>query len=299
MARVVPLRPVQLAFEGTGIRVAIADLVPLRIVAPKMKRSSKYLQIAASVREVGLVEPPVIARDRNERGQYLLLDGHLRIEVLKDMGESEVGCIISTDDEGFTYNRRVNRLAMVQEHKMIMKAIEDGASPERIAKTLNVNIATIDQKRRLLDGICQEAVNFLKDKHVPINTFWVLKKMKPIRQIEAAHLMVTMNKYTVSYAQRLLAATPQNQLVDSGRPKRIKGLSNEQLALMERESANLEREFKLIEQSYGPDHLDLVLARGYLASLLNNIRVSRYLGQNYPDIFRELRRIAEMDATAA
>ena len=76
-----------------------------------------------------------------------------------------------------------------------------------------------------------------------------------------------MNKYTTSYAKSLLAATPQAQLVEAEKPKRVKGLSDEQIALMERESVNLEREFKIAEKSYGTDHLDLVLTNGYLGKL--------------------------------
>ena len=76
--------------------------------------------------------------------------------------------------------------------------------------------------------------------------------------------MVAMNKYTISYAKSLVAATPQAQLVEADKPKRVSGLSDEQIALMERESVNLEREFKIAEKSYGTDHLDLVLTNGYL-----------------------------------
>jgi hypothetical protein len=36
---------------------------------------------------------------------------------------------------------------------------------------------------------------------------------------------------------------------------------------MERESASLAREFKAAEQTYGADHLDLVLAKGYVSKL--------------------------------
>ena len=43
--------------------------------------------------------------------------------------------------------------------------------------------------------------------------------MVPLRQIEAAELMVAMNKYTISYAKSLLAATPQTQLVEVGQAK--------------------------------------------------------------------------------
>ena len=55
---------------------------------------------------------------------------------LRDRGVTEVACLISTDDEAFTYNNRVNSIAIIQEHKMILKAIENGVSEERIAKSL-------------------------------------------------------------------------------------------------------------------------------------------------------------------
>ena len=55
------------------------------------------------------------------------------------------------------------------------------------------------------------------------------------------------------------------------------------MALMERESASLEREFKMAEQSYGTDHLDLVLAKGYLGKILGNARVVRYLAQHHQE----------------
>ncbi len=180
-----------MGFENTGQRIAIADIQPLKLVSTAVKKTPKYAQIVASVREVGIVEPPVVARDRSDRGKYLLLDGHLRIEVLKDMGETDVMCLVSTDDEAYTYNKRVNRLAIIQEHKMILKAVERGVPEERIAKALNVNVGSIKRKRNLLDGICPEAAEILKDKHVSINSLWELKKLAPMRQIEAVELMGT------------------------------------------------------------------------------------------------------------
>ena len=136
---------VRMAFEETGLRLAIADIQPLKLVAPAIKKSSKYLQIATSIREVGIIEPPVVARDRATRGKYLLLDGHLRIEVLKDLGKTEVDCLISTDDEAYTYNKRVNRLAIIQEHRMILKAIERaGYKPgEQVAIALDPAVSEI------------------------------------------------------------------------------------------------------------------------------------------------------------
>lgn len=271
----------------------------MKLVSDAVRNSSKYQQIAASIREIGLVEPPVIARDRKDRGKYLLLDGHLRIDVLKGMGRNEVACIISTDDEAFTYNKRVNRLAIIQEHRMILKAIEKGVSEKKIAKALNVDVQSIIRKRRLLDGICPEVADILKDKHIALNTFAELRKMAPLRQIEAAELMVAMNKYTLSYAQSLVAATPQAQLVEPDKPKNVRGLTPEQVGLMERESLSLEREFRVAEKSYGTDHLDLVLSNGYLSKLLGNARVVRYLAQHHSDILAEFQKLSEGEAVAA
>lgn len=290
---------VQMAFEVASLRLAISDIQPLRIVGPAVKKTQKYAQIAASIKDVGIIEPPVVARDRSDREKYLLLDGHLRIEILKEMGETTVVCLISTDDEAFTYNKRINRIAIVQEHKMILKAIEDGVPQERIARALNVNVDYIRRKRALLDGICPEVVEMLQDKHVPVNTFAELKKMRPVRQIEAAQLMVAMNKYSITYAKSLVGATPASQLIDQSKPKRVNGLTDDQIALMEEESAKLDREFRLIEQSYGADHLDLVVVTGFLERLLGNARVVRYFAQNYPELLAEFQKITDGGQSAA
>ncbi len=271
----------------------------MRAVTAAIKRSVKYATIMASIKEVGIIEPPVVARDRAVSGKYLLLDGHLRIEVLKDTGAEDVVCLVATDDEAFTYNKRISRLAIVQEHRMIVKAVDRGVPEERIAKALNIDVKTLQQKKRLLVGICAEALELLKDRHVSSQTFWVLKKMVPMRQIEAADLMIAMNKYTVAYARSLLAATPQPQLVESSRTKDFKGVTAEQIALMQRESANLEQEFKAAEQSYGTDHLHFVLAKGYLAKLLANAKVVRFLAQNHREILSEFQKMAEIDRLAA
>lgn len=290
---------VAIAFEEARIRIAFDQIVPLKIVTDAIKKTTKYAQIAASIREVGLVEPPVVARDRGEAGKYLLLDGHLRIDVLKDIGHNDVICLISTDDEAYTYNKRVNRIAMIQEHRMIVKAVKRGVSESRIARALNVDVQNIVRKRRLLEGICAEVADILKDKHIAINTFTELKKMLPLRQIEAAELMVAMNKFTTNYAKSLVAATPQAQLVEQDKPKSVKGLTDEQIAMMERESVSLQREFRIAEKSYGADHLDLVLTNGYISKLLGNAKVVRYLAQHHRDILTEFQKLAETETVAA
>jgi hypothetical protein len=288
-----------MGFEQRTVLVNLADIQPLKLVSEEVKRSAKYRQIAASVGEIGLVEPPVVTRCRDNSGKFLLLDGHLRLEILKDRGLSEIECLVSTEDEAFTYNKRVNRIAIIQEHRMILKAVENGVSEARIAKALNVDVASIRRRRKLLDGICAEAVELLKEKHLTIHTFSELRKLGPIRQIEAAELMIAMNNFSNSYVRSLVAATSRYQLAAGFTPRQHKGLSDEQLALMERESASLAREFKVAEQTYGADHLDLVLATGYVSKLLRNGKVVGYLAKHFQELLFEFQKITEAEATAA
>lgn len=284
--------PVVFGFEGECVRLPIARLLPVKALRATVKMSAKYQQIAASIREIGLVEPPVAARSAG--GMFLILDGHVRIEILKDLGESEIECLISTDDEAFTYNKRISRLSAVQEHAMIARAIARGVPEEKIARALAINVSTIQRKSRLLDGICAEAASLLKDKQAPMALFEILKKMKPMRQIETAELLINANNYSVSYAAALLAGTPQAQLVNSDKPKKVKGVTPEAMARMEQELARLQEQVSAVQDTYGREHLRLTVIKGYLTRLLGNPRVVRYLLQNRPAFLSEFQAIAEV-----
>ena len=93
---------VKLAFEPDTVDLAIEQLVSLKILRPGIKDSKKYAQIRGSVKAIGLVEAPVVARNPDDATTFFLLDGHLRIECLKDLGIARVECLVSTDDETYT-----------------------------------------------------------------------------------------------------------------------------------------------------------------------------------------------------
>lgn len=284
-------------FEKEFLTVPIAALLPTRSLRKTIRASQKYHTIAVTIREVGLVEPPAIARIPGNDEQFLLVDGHVRIAILKDMGVTEVECLVSHEDEAYTYNKRVSRLAAVQEHKMMLQAIEKGVPADVIAKKLDVNERTVRRKVRLLEGICPEAEDLLKDKPCPMAVFDILRRMVPLRQIEAAEFMVNANNYTVNYASAILAGTPHEQLVQTDKLKRVRGLTPEAMARMERELARLQEQITSIQDSYGPDHLQLTVAKGYVAKLLGNARVVRYLMHHQPEFLSEFQAIAEMTTT--
>ena len=49
-------------FEQRTVLLAIDAIIPLKPLRPDVKLSTKYRQIATSIRAVGLVEPPVVTR---------------------------------------------------------------------------------------------------------------------------------------------------------------------------------------------------------------------------------------------
>lgn len=286
-------KQVRMGFDPQGIVVPIANILPLKQLRTSLKSSQKYRQILSSVQEVGVIEPLNVFPQKGATDMYLLLDGHFRLEALKETGETEVRCLVATDDEAFTYNKRVNRMATIQEHRMVMQAIKSGVSEERIAKVLNVDVAKVREKRDLLDGICREAADILMNRRMSPSAFSVLRKMKPIRQIEAAELMTAASNYSVPYVKAILTATSSDMLLEPQNGKTVEGLSPEQIAKMEREMAGLQRDLKRVEASHGNEVLNLVLACGYLSKLFGNPRVARYLEQYHSEIVGELRAVLE------
>ncbi len=284
---------VPLGFALEAISVPLANLLPSRKIPEGLSVSKKFKQICSSIEEIGLIEPLSITREIQKTGNHMLLDGHVRMIALQELGNTEAPCLVAKDDEGYTYNTRVNRLSTIQEHYMIRRAIDRGVSPERLARALNVDISHISKKVRLLDGICPEAQELLKDRQFSPELSRFLRQMKPTRQVECVELMLSANNVTVAYAEAMLVATPAELLIEGRKPARAAGVTHEQMAKMERELMNLQSQYKSVEESYGQDVLNLVLGRGYLIRMLGNSAVVRYLKQRQPDVLREFEAIVK------
>ncbi|MCF8186595.1 MAG: ParB N-terminal domain-containing protein [Sulfuritalea sp.] len=282
-----------LGFELEPIMLSVDNILPSRRTPVGVVTSRKFMQIRSSIEAIGLIEPLSVGPADNKTGQYILLDGHIRLIALQELNYVEVPCLVATDDESYTYNSRINRLSTIQEHHMIRRAIQRGVTPERLAKALSVDITTINRKVALLEGICPEAAELLKDRQFSADISRVIRKMKPTRQVECIELMVSANTITVAYAEAMLAATSSEMLVEGKRPAKMAGLSQEQMAKMEREMTNLHGKYKMIEQTYGQDVLNLVLAKSYLTKLLDNQSVARYLQQRQPEIMAEFESIVQ------
>ena len=283
---------VLIGFDLDPLMVPVEKILLSRKLPVGVTKTRKYLQIRSSINEIGLIEPLSVAPS-TPTDQHVLLDGHIRLVALQELGHEVIPCLVASDDESYTYNNRLNRVTSIQEHYMIRLAIERGVPPERIARALNVDARTITRKATLLNGICPEAAELLKDHQFSTELAPVLRQMKPTRQVECVELMVSANTVTVSYAEAMLVATPANLLVAEKKSAKLTGVTQEQMARMEREMSNLQGQYKAVEQTYGQDVLNLVLAKSYLTKLLENKSVARYLRQRQPEVLAEFEMIVQ------
>ncbi|KWA43028.1 hypothetical protein WT41_14945 [Burkholderia territorii] len=283
-------------FNHEWFDVPLAVLHPSKTLPPKVKESAKYVQIRSSVNVVGLVEPVIVVPHSSVPGHFSILDGHLRVEALMELGRGHARCLIAKDDEGLTYNKRISRVTAIQEHNMILKVYESGVPIERLAAALGLTAATIRARFRMLDGICDEAIKLLADKRVPCRVFPILRQMKPFRQIDVALAMNNLDNYSGKFVLAMLETTPDDQLVDGPRGHATKPGTFEAVRRLERELAVLQADTKVIEENYGPDSLKLVVIKTYITSLLDNARVVRWLAQFRPDYLKQLQAIGEVKA---
>ena len=287
---------VRAAFELDGVTLPLTAIHPIRQVRPADHAWGKYRAVLSSIKEVGLVEPLIVFPQRGVRGAYLLLDGHMRLKALQELGRSEAFCLVASDDDAFTYNDKTNRLSLIQEHAMIVRAIEHGVTPEQISKALSVDPSKVRASLNLLDGIDTEAVELLKDKPITAAALRLFRKAKPVRQVDMAQLMVSGNNYTWAYAEALIIGTPAEQLVGGSKPKSPHGISEEEVTRMEKEMETLERDYRLHQDGFGENSLHLNAAQRYVKRLLENAKIKRFLGNRYPELLEEIQELAALEA---
>ncbi|AJZ59711.1 parB-like nuclease domain protein [Paraburkholderia fungorum] len=284
-------------FEAKVIELPLERIVASSPLAKGVLETMKYKTIFGSIAELGVIEPLAVFRSPRKLGDYELLDGRLRLEALKELGRETAPCMVSTDDEGFTFNRHITRLSAIQEHKMIRAALAKGASEKRIAEVLRMDVRSIRERATLLDGVAPEAASILKNRQAAPKVFSVLKKMKPYRQIEAAEMMVAANKFTATYAEMILVATRSEALADGPKPKKKDEISPEDLAKMEGEMERLRQDCQAVEDEIGDTMLSLVVAKSFMARLLRNENIQGHLKRHHGDLLASL--VSTMDAIAA
>ena len=197
--------------------------------------------------------------------------------------------MLATDNESYTYNRRVNYIPPIAQHHMILRALSH-VSEERIASALNVTVATIREKRDLLKGVCPEAADILRNERVGGDAFCALRRMKPVRQIDVARLMMSAKKFSGRFARALLNGTREELLLPTS-TTRTRNITPDEQSMMEQETDELLRHVDSIKANYGDDVLKLTAASKYVERLLANTRIHRYLAKHHEDTLAALEQL--------
>jgi RepB plasmid partitioning protein/ParB-like nuclease domain len=279
---------VVIGFRQEVLEVPLEYLVALKELEPRSHETRKYKQLRASLEHIGLIEPLAVFPQSEQR--FLVTNGNLRLHILRELKVTNARCTVALDDESYTYNKRVNSLSPITEHFMILRAIDNGVTEERIALGLNIDVRAIRARRNLLDGICKEAVELLKDKRVCSRTFAYLRKMKPLRQIEAAELMISGKNYSVPFAASIFGVTHRDQLVkpekETEKPEAV-----DSTALLAETTDSLIGDLAKARRTYGADVLTLSVICRCLENLIQNAEVARYLQRNHSGVLRELQHL--------
>lgn len=275
------------AFQMELLKINVSDIVPIKTITPADRKTDTYRRIAASIQHVGIIESLVVFPAPN--GKYTLLDGHTRLDILLNMNVATAECLLATDNESYTYNKKVNHIPPIAQHHMILRALAH-VTEDRIASALNVSVGTIREKRDLLKGICPETADVLRDQRVSVEAFCALRKMKPIRQIEVARLMISAHKFSGRFAKALLDGTREEFLIASP-PVRSRKVTPSQQSMMEQETDELLKHVESIKASYGTDVINLTAACRYVERLLGNSRVHRYLAKHHEDALTALEQL--------
>ncbi len=283
-------------FHNDAIVFKLDSLMHTKILPSNFKLSTKYLQIKSSLAEVGLVEPIIIYID-SVKNHVKIIDGHLRVEALKELGENKVKCLISSVYDTYTPNSRVNRITIIQEQRMIKEALNSGIPIEKLSLALNMSVDAIRGKIRVLNGISPEVIHIFSNHHVPKATFHILKQMKPMRQIECSALMINVENFSRNFALSLLHNTPPSLLI--GKPENVETNTvgrRQMLDRLEREMAQVHVDTQKLKETYGVNTLKLVIVKTHITSLLDNPKILQWLLKHKPEFLTELNKISSINS---
>jgi ParB-like partition proteins len=277
------------------------DLRPIKVPLNRLRETAprhghrdlrSFQSVLASIKEVGILQPIVVC-PAHEHGVYKILDGHLRYYALKELSIEKIDCIVSLDDERYTFGAQINYLNPIQRAKMITKAVKNGLSPERIAKALDLDPKKIITQMNIMEGLDDRVKELLKTTPVSSGVLNSLKKVREIRQIQIADAMVMNNNFSINYVRGMVLATPKSLFRETknAQPKRY--MHSGMLESMGYERSNVQVKVKEIMPIYNKNVFELTTIIAFLRKILNDPILVGYLSKHFSDIHNEFVKIAE------
>ena len=111
---------IQIRFGDNFIYLETNKLIPSKELLENVKLSHKYHQIVTSIESLGIIEPIIVFYDK-DKDAIKILDGHLRVEALKDLGIEKAPCILSSIDDAFTPKEGANKQVISSQADSLIK----------------------------------------------------------------------------------------------------------------------------------------------------------------------------------
>jgi hypothetical protein len=282
--------PALVNFRREVVELPLRHLVALKDPKPSVIDSCRYRRIRASLEHNSLVDPLTVLPQAKNR--YLVVDGNLRLKVLKDLRITKARCTTILEEDFYAYSRRVTVLSPMAEYVMILEALSNGVTEERLAAELRVGVRAIQLRKKLLNGIAPEAVELLKHQGVSSITLGYLQEMESLQQIQAAQLMKSGNDCSGLFAAALSDLTSPRQ---HGTRKR-KGETGERSrsrvsVFFEDDMDSLVSELNRARRTYGTDALAATVVCRWLEHLSQNAAVAEYLRRNHTKVHQQIRKV--------
>ncbi|EEH5286990.1 TPA: plasmid partitioning protein, partial [Klebsiella aerogenes] len=165
-----------------------------------------------------------------------------------------------------------------------------------LCTSLNISIDSLRTNMSVLKGICPQVVDLFNDKDIPINTFRVLKRMVPFRQIECANLMIRFDNYSKLFAESLYHSSSPELLIDKTKNNIDTKTGNRKaIERLEKEMAQVHFDTQSIQESYGSNSLKLTILISHIKKLLENPKIFHWLLRNKNEYLNELTKISDID----
>ena len=282
------------AFDLNCIKIAIDEL---QESAPRkdFRVLASYQYILASIKSLGVIQPIVVTKISN--GKYKILDGHIRFYALRELGQKYVYCIVSTDDERYTFDAQINGLSTFQRAGMIQRVVDSGVPLEHIAESLGFSVSKLKAELDVTRGIDKAAIDILKSANVPRATLQALRKVKPLRQIEIAERMVSEGKFTCIFVSGMVMATPPNMLVNPNSTSRSRPEDILEITSIETNSKNLMARVREAEEKYSTQIYELTIICGFLNKLFKNPKIDSYIQRNFSESYSRLKKISKLNGS--
>jgi hypothetical protein len=158
---------------------------------------------------------------------------------------------------------------------------KNGLTLAQISASLPTDFEMIRREESDVTGICSNAIDLLRTHPVTASSLTLLKRMKPLRQIEIAEQMVSNSLYTASFVRVFMYATKPELLFDGFKERKNRSWSETATQHFAREEGALLRNLRDLDSDAGRESLYLTVLQAWVFRLLQNATIRRYLERKH------------------